>query len=203
MPFLNHWPESATIFNILIADLDTYRPFCDFMDGIMRGPSSLEVKERELMSAYVSGLNSCQFCTGAHTAAAEAFGVEPGLLKKMLEDLETSGVEEKLIPLLNLARKLTIEHAGSRLTQADVDAIFEAGWDEKAYRDTVAVTAVFALCNRIVHGFGVQAINPDILDKVGAGNMKHGYRKRLELGLADKTESYSRGAYPGATLENQ
>ena len=36
----------------------------------MRGPSAWSVAERELMAAYVSKVNDCPFCIGAHTATA-------------------------------------------------------------------------------------------------------------------------------------
>jgi len=36
----------------------------------MRGPSPWSVGDRELMAAYVSKVNECAFCIGAHTATA-------------------------------------------------------------------------------------------------------------------------------------
>ena len=36
----------------------------------MRGPSAWSVGDRELMAAYVSKMNECEFCVKAHTAVA-------------------------------------------------------------------------------------------------------------------------------------
>jgi AhpD family alkylhydroperoxidase len=33
------------------------------------------VAERELIAAYVAGLNACGYCHGIHIAVAEAFGI--------------------------------------------------------------------------------------------------------------------------------
>jgi alkylhydroperoxidase family enzyme len=35
---------------------------------ILRGPSPLSAAERELIAAYVSGLNACTYCHGVHAA---------------------------------------------------------------------------------------------------------------------------------------
>jgi len=37
------------------------RPFCDFGQLAMRGPSDWSVGERELFGAYTSKLNDCEF----------------------------------------------------------------------------------------------------------------------------------------------
>lgn len=42
------------------------------------------------------------------------------------------------------------------MVQADADAIFEAGWDERAFQDVVMVCAMFNFMNRLVDGFGIQ-----------------------------------------------
>ena len=42
----------------------TQRPIMLFHQALLRGESPFSVKERELMAAYVSGLNACQYCYG-------------------------------------------------------------------------------------------------------------------------------------------
>jgi hypothetical protein len=37
------------------------RPFCDFAQAVMRGPSEWSVGERELLGAFTSQLNRCRF----------------------------------------------------------------------------------------------------------------------------------------------
>ena len=40
-------------------------------DALLRGPSELSPAQRELLFAYVSGLNSCDYCHHTHTHVAE------------------------------------------------------------------------------------------------------------------------------------
>jgi hypothetical protein len=40
------------------------------------------------------------------------------------------------------------------LSQADADAVFAAGWDERGLHDAIAVTARAAFMQRLVEGFG-------------------------------------------------
>jgi len=56
---------------------DGLLPLCEYHDIILRGASPLTVGERELLAAYVSGLNACRFCFGAHSAIAESYGIDP------------------------------------------------------------------------------------------------------------------------------
>src|SRR5262245_32682697 len=42
----------------------------EFTHEAMRGPSAWSVGDRELMAAYVSKVNECAFCVGAHSATA-------------------------------------------------------------------------------------------------------------------------------------
>jgi AhpD family alkylhydroperoxidase len=48
-------------------------PLLELHDVILREDSPLTVAERELIAAFVSGINGCQFCYGSHRAIAEAY----------------------------------------------------------------------------------------------------------------------------------
>jgi hypothetical protein len=45
----------------------------------------------------------------------------------------------------------------SRMTPQDDEAVFAAGWDERALHDAVSVCALFNFVNRLVEGLGIQA----------------------------------------------
>ena len=124
-------------------------------DTIMCDEAAVHQGDRELIAAYVSALNACQFCTGSHMNAAEAFGVDPGLLTELLIDVETASVNDALKPLLRYVEKLT--QTPARMTEQDAQAVFAAGWSEAALYDAVKVCALFNFMNRIVEGTGVNA----------------------------------------------
>jgi len=139
----------------------TIRPLLEYHDRLLRDRSPLTVAERELIAAYVSGVNACTFCHGAHVVAARAFGIDPGLFDELMADLENSAVDTKLKPILAYVGKLT--RTPSLMTEADARRVYQAGWDEQALFDAVSVCALFNFMNRIVEGSGIKA-NPLVAD---------------------------------------
>jgi alkylhydroperoxidase family enzyme len=51
---------------------ETARPLSELTEVLLRGPSTLTRGERELIAAYVSALNDCQYCSSSHSACAAA-----------------------------------------------------------------------------------------------------------------------------------
>lgn len=153
MPFIDSYPEDADPIDVYMAYPETYDPWMKVQNAVMRGPSPLTVQEREIIAAYVSGLNACDFCYDGHVFMAEALGVDAGLIGDLMEDVDGSAIDEKLKPLLRFVKKLTLEPGNMR--QADADAVFVAGWDGKALHDAVAVCAMFSFMNRLVDGLGI------------------------------------------------
>lgn len=175
MTFFPSLPEDATVFHVWNAQPEIYAPMARVTEAIMRGQSPFTPGERELMASYVSGLNACQYCAGGHAAAAEAFGVDEGFLGRLLDDVDASGVDQKLAPVLAYVKKLTL--TPSRMTQADADAVYAAGWDEQALHDAIAVCSLFSFMNRLVDGHGVAA-DASVFGERG--------RRHKELGYLDQ-----------------
>ncbi|MEM9068276.1 MAG: peroxidase-related enzyme [Myxococcota bacterium] len=128
-------------------------PLLDVHDALLRSESEVSVAERELLAAYVSGLNGCEFCWGAHRRYAIAFGVPAETVDAVLEDLGSAPIDEKLKPLLAYAGKLT--RTPTELSDEDAQAVYEAGWSERALYTAVMVCALFNMMNRIIEGCGV------------------------------------------------
>ncbi|MEC3976944.1 carboxymuconolactone decarboxylase family protein [Amycolatopsis sp. H20-H5] len=141
MSYLKSLPAETTLLQVFQAYPDTAGPLLDYHELVMRAPSPFTAGERELIAAYVSGTNACDYCHGIHTHTAEAFGVPEGLLTEALTDLDASPVDDRLKPVLRYVAKLT--RTPAKMTQADADAVFEAGWDEAALHSAVLVCALF------------------------------------------------------------
>jgi len=153
MRFLESLPENTHLADVFKRFPKGVAELLDYHDIILRGSSPLSIGERELIAAFVSGLNECEFCFGAHQSYAEAFGIDFDLFDALFDDIDTAPVEDKLKPLLHYVAKLTKEP--HKVIKADVDAILAAGWNEDAVHDTAAVTALFNFMNRIIFGLGV------------------------------------------------
>lgn len=158
MPFFNSFPEESEVGDVYRFDPRIWDHFRQFSRELMRGQSPLTYGERELIAGFVSGLNACEFCHGAHTAAAIAFGFPDDLMPSLLDDIESAPVDNKLKPILRFVKKLTVTPA--KMVQADADAVFDAGWDERALHDAIGVAARYSMVNRLIQGHGIAA-NPD------------------------------------------
>ncbi len=155
MTYMTSLPPGAVLLDVFRAYPGIYRPLLEFHQALLRGPSPLSVAERELIAAYVSGLNACGYCHGVHQATAQEFGVAEGTLAALLDDVATAPVPERMKPLLRYAGKLTLTPA--KVTPGDAEAVLAAGWEEQALHDAVAVCGLFNLMNRLVDGLGITA----------------------------------------------
>lgn len=153
MRFLDSLPENTHLADVFKRFPKGVAELLDYHDIMLRGSSPLSIGERELIAAFVSGLNECDFCFDAHQSYAEAFGIDFDLFDALFKDIDTAPIEEKLKPLLHYVAKLTKEP--HKIIKADVDAILTAGWDEEVVHDAAAVTALFNFMNRIIFGLGV------------------------------------------------
>lgn len=154
MSFLPSLARGATLLDVFRMFPDTCRPLIEFHEVLLRGPSPFTEAERELIAAYVSGLNCCRYCHGVHTATAERLGVERGTIQHLISDLDAASATDKMMPVLRYAQKLT--RAPDGVTKTDADAVLAAGWDETALYHVVAVIALFNFMNRLVEGLGIE-----------------------------------------------
>ena len=155
MAYLPSLKPDAVLLDAFRAYPDAARPLLDYHEVLLRGPSPFTVAERELIAAYVSGLNACGYCHGVHRATAEAFGIAEGTLDALLGDPDTAPVDARMRPVLRYVRKLT--EAPSRVTPDEVGAVLDAGWSERAVHDAASICGLFNLMNRIVDGLGLRA----------------------------------------------
>jgi uncharacterized peroxidase-related enzyme len=155
MSYLKSLPAETTLLQVFRAHPEPAKHLLAFHETVLRGDSPFTTGEREMIAAYVSGLNSCDYCHGIHSVTAEAFGVPAGLLEAAVADLDSAPVSDKLKPVLAYVGKLT--RTPSRMTEADAEAVFAAGWDENALHDAVLVCALFNFMNRMVEGIGIKA----------------------------------------------
>jgi len=155
MSFLCGMSDDAVLLDIFRSFPDTAKPLLAYEEALMRGPSPFSVAQRELIAAYVSGLNACNYCYGVHTAIVENLGVEAGLLSELLDNMDGAQLDEPLKPVLTYVRKLTL--TPGEITPSDAEAVFAAGWDDHALHDAVSVCALFNFMNRLIDGLGVHA----------------------------------------------
>jgi uncharacterized peroxidase-related enzyme len=172
LPFFKSLPPDAGVRHILQMNKPVGRALIELHESLMRSDSPLTPAQHEMIAAFVSGLNECQYCVGVHSETAKAFGLPKGLLEKMVVDLEGSPVEPPMLPLLQYIRLLT--RAPHQLVQADADKVFAAGWSERALHDAVLTACLFNFMNRLLDGHGAKG-NPGIYVSRGIALKESGY----------------------------
>jgi uncharacterized peroxidase-related enzyme len=162
-----------------VLKLVTYRP--DFFGShlktltheAMRGPSEWTVGERELMAAFVSKMNDCEFCIRAHTAVASRAYRDSARVSAVLSNLETSEIREPLRVTLRMLGKLTREYG---LEVEDVREVLAAGVSPEQIVDALAVSLAFNMMNCLADAFEFSIAGPEVFDAGAKYLLARGYR---------------------------
>jgi uncharacterized peroxidase-related enzyme len=169
--------ECPGITGLLMFRPETGKPLMELAQVLLRGPHSLTPGERELIAAYVSGLNECKFCYSSHSASATAqLGAEPALADQVLNDLDSAPISAKLRALLRIAG--VVRDDGRMVTPELVAAARAEGATDVEIHDTVLLAAAFAMYNRYVDGLGTLAPDsPVIYANAAKRVIKFGYTR--------------------------
>jgi uncharacterized peroxidase-related enzyme len=123
-----------------------------FYDELMRGESGLTKAQREMIAVVVSTANRCHYCIVSHSAALRKLTGDPILVEQLQTNHAYAKVDPRERAMLDFALKLT--ERSSTCTEADVDALREAGWTDEDVMDIAEVTAMFNFTNRLASGLG-------------------------------------------------
>ncbi|MFI0795925.1 carboxymuconolactone decarboxylase family protein [Micromonospora rubida] len=140
---MRYRPETAVALNALA-------------EALLHAPHpTLTAGERELIAAYVSGLNDCNFCCSSHSAfaAAQLDGGMP-LVRQVRADLDAAEVSPKLRGLLRIAG--AVQESGQKVSAELVDAARAEGATDLEIHDAVLIAGAFCMFNRYVDGLGTR-----------------------------------------------
>lgn len=143
-----------------------------FTQQAMRGPSAWSVADRELMAAYVSKVNDCAFCIGAHTATATQASQDQPRVAAVLADLESAPIEEPLRATLRVLGDLTRQ---GTVTADDMRRALDVGATPAQLEDAIAVAVAFNVTNRLADTFGFELLTPKGYDAGAKFLLKRGY----------------------------
>ena len=168
--------EMPGIRGLLAYRPETAGPLMELAQVLLRGDSTLSTGERELIAAYVSRQNECEYCAGSHAASAAA--LLPGgseLVESVLAgtacDTPVSGKLRALLDIAGLVR------ADGRLVSDEAVATARAeGATDREIHDTVLIAAAFCMFNRYVDGLGAPAPDDPAQYAASARHLvEHGY----------------------------
>ncbi|MGC9451598.1 MAG: carboxymuconolactone decarboxylase family protein [Oceanipulchritudo sp.] len=185
MSYFKELSTSARLLDVFKIYPAPCLPLIEYHQRLLRGESPFSVGEREWMAACVSALNSCRYCAGVHAATARRFGVDEAVMRQLLEDPKQAEVPERMRPVFAYLKKLT--ECPSRILPEDAEAIFAAGWNDRALHDLVAIGALFNCMNRLVEGFGISADGAYFDESSERLASKEGYGALLKLLKSEAT----------------
>lgn len=94
----------------------------------------------------------------------------------VLRDLENSALEEKEKALLRFIDK--VNHDSPRMSAADMQPLYAAGWTDEAIYFAVTVCALFNFYNRWIDATGVHALSDEAHREGGRRTALHGYVRK-------------------------
>lgn len=153
----------------------TAKPLYDLAHALLYTPNSLSRGERELIAAYVSSGNECDFCRDSHSAfaAAQLDGGLP-LVRDVCVDPEAADISPKLRALLRIAAAVRVD--GRNVTTELVAAARGEGATDVEIHDTVLIAAAFSMFNRYVDGLGTTVPDDPAAYQMSAHRIvEHGY----------------------------
>ncbi|MBO3746662.1 carboxymuconolactone decarboxylase family protein [Streptosporangiaceae bacterium NEAU-GS5] len=156
MPHISLGNDAPGIVGLFLYRQETARPLSELAEFMLRGPNTLTAGERELIAAYVSRRNECDFCGASHSAFAAA-QLDSGmpLVDLACDDPGTAPISPKMRALLAIAE--LVRRDGRSVTEEAVKAAREAGATDLELHDTVLIAAAFCMFNRYVDGLATFA----------------------------------------------
>jgi uncharacterized peroxidase-related enzyme len=137
------------VFRALARRPRELRAFLDYHDALMDSSDGLSKAERELIVVATSGANHCTYCVVAHGAVLRVRTKDPEIADRVATNPYGVELPARERAIVDLALLIATESAS--LTEAELDDARAAGLSEEEIWDVGAITALFAMSNRLAH----------------------------------------------------
>ena len=135
------------VFLTLAHRPDELRAFWAYHEAVMQRASGLSKSEREMIVVATSAANSCLYCVVAHGAILRIYEKSVQISEQIATNFRKADITDRQKAMLIFAEKVAVQSA--QITQADFDALYEHGFCDEDIWDIGAITALFALSNRM------------------------------------------------------
>ena len=137
------------VFRALARRPAELRAFLDYHDALMDSNEGLSKAERELVVVATSGANHCTYCVVAHGAILRVRAKDPEIADRVATNPWAVALSPRERAIVDLALLIATDSAA--LTDAELDDARLAGLTEEEIWDIGAITALFAMANRLAH----------------------------------------------------
>lgn len=133
------------------------RAFLDYHDALMESDDGLSRAERELVVVATSGANHCIYCIVAHGAILRIRARDPQLADHVASNPWSAALGRRQRAIVDLS--LVIATRPAELAEQDFQQARAAGLSDDEIWDVGAITALFAMSNRLAH---LMALRPNV-----------------------------------------
>ena len=145
------------VFLCLAHRPDEFRAFFDYHDALMEKPSGLSKGEREMIVVATSGINQCNYCVVAHGAILRIREKNPYIADQVANNYRKADITDKQKAMLDFAVK--VSQSAQEIDDQDYQTLYEYGFTNDDIWDIGAISAFFALSNRIANMANMRANN--------------------------------------------
>ena len=144
------------VFLTLAYRVDEFRAFFAYHDALMDKEGGLSKAEREMIVVATSAANQCQYCVIAHGAILRIRAKNPLVADQVAVNYRKADITPRQKAMLDFAMKVSTE--AHKISDGDFDAIAGHGFSDDDIWDIAAISAFFALSNRMAN---VTAMRPN------------------------------------------
>jgi len=137
------------VFLVLARRPDEFRAFFAYYDALMLREGGLSKAEKEMIVVVTSAANQCPYCVVAHGALVRLFSKDPLLGDRLAVNHRQADLGPRQRAMLDAALKLAQEP--QTFGEDDVQCLLAQGFSREDVWDIGAITALFALSNRLAH----------------------------------------------------
>lgn len=137
------------VFLVLAHRPDEFRAFFAYYDAVMSRESRLAKAEREMIVVATSALNNCPYCVVAHGAVLRIYSKQPLLGDQIAVNYRKADITPRQRAMLDFAVKIASE--SYTVSEDDFKALRDHGFTDEDIWDIGAITALFALSNRMAN----------------------------------------------------
>ena len=164
VPKLNNLPEdiretilavqekSGFVPNVFLALAnrpDEFRAFFAYHDALMEKEGGLTKGEREMIVVATSAHNQCIYCVVAHGAILRIREKNPQLADQISSNYRKADITPRQKEMLNFALK--VSKSSYEISNDDIEDLRELGFSNDDIWDIGAISALFALSNRMAN----------------------------------------------------
>jgi uncharacterized peroxidase-related enzyme len=137
------------VFLALAHRPDECRAFLDYHDALMLREGGLTKAEREMIVVATSGANNCVYCVVAHGAILRVYAKNPLVADQVAVNYRKADITPRQKAMLAFALKVAT--ASATIEDPDFEALRLHGFSDEDIWDIGAISALFALSNRMAN----------------------------------------------------